>query len=164
MASVRRPSKLGLGSARVGVDGIRAGGFTNQDIDNENEHAKPRIIQPRGSENLKRSTRDKDGRQKYALRRRNNCSALEARLNARAGTSLSIALRLPCPLSRVSVKNMSKLDTGTSLSVSGASRCHFYYVPRRSKVRLGRQIRSEKDILFQSARNREFVRDANTGT
>ena len=57
-------------------------------------HAKPRGIQPRESENSERSTRGKDGRQKSALRK--NCSAPEARLNARAGTSLSIA---PLPTS-----------------------------------------------------------------
>ena len=53
------------------------------------------------------------------------CSAAGARLNARTGTSLSIALLLPCPLLPVPGGNLFKIDAGTSLSVSGASRCHF---------------------------------------
>ena len=67
-------------------------------------------------------------------------SAPEARLNARTGTSLSIALLLPCPLLPVPGGNLSNLDAGTSLSVSGASWCHFPGHALHEKGLQGRSI------------------------
>ena len=166
---------MGLGPARVGLGGaaresvfrssVRA--VSRIEASRTETHAKPREIQPRESENSERSTRGKDGRQKSALRRQKYCSAPEARLNARAGASLSIALLLPCPLLPVPGGNLSKLDAGTSLSVSGASRCHFQ-LPRRPEVRIWRKIRSERDVLFgaratgKSCATRLPARDSST--
>ena len=130
----RRRDKMGLGPTREGVGDaaresilrFRVQAVLRIEISiTETDTLSGGESKPQESENSKQSTRGKDGRLKSALRRQKNCSAPKARPNARAGTSLSITLLLPCPLLSVLGGNLSKLDAGTSLSVSGASRCHF---------------------------------------
>ena len=73
----------------------------------------------------------------------------ESRGNACAGTCKIIALLLPCPLLPVSGGNLSKLDAGSSKSVSGVTRCHFK-LPRRPEMRSWRKIRSERGVRLQA--------------
>ena len=76
-----------------------------------------------------REFRTEHPRRKWATKIRTEMAKVrnvpESRGNARAGTSKIIALPLPCPLLPVPGGNLSKLDSGSSQSVSGASRCHF---------------------------------------
>ena len=67
---------------------------------------------------------------------------------------LSIALLLPCPLLPVPGGNLSKLDAGTSLSVSGASRCHF---PGHALHEKGLQRQKGVGTLVSSQERRAFA-------
>ena len=114
----------------------------------------------RGSQNSELSTRGKDGRRKSALRRQKNCSAPEARLNARAGTSLSIALLLPYLLLPVPGGNLSKLERNFSERLWCVAVSFLKTTAPGSADLAQNSVRKGRPV--QGARNREFVRDAIT--
>ena len=89
----------------------------------------------------------------------------ESRGNARDGTSKIIALLLPCPLLPVPGGNLSKLDAGSSQSVSGVPRSAVSFLITtapgntdlaQNPIRKGRSV--------PGARNREILHATITGT
>ena len=125
---------MGLGPAGVGV-----GGAARENVFRSSVRAVSRIEVSRpetdtpsreesdrgGQRTQNEAPAEKTGDQKSAPRWQNYCSAPESRGNARAGASKSIALLLPCPLLPVPSRSSSKLDAGSSLSISRATRYHF---------------------------------------
>ena len=71
----------------------------------------------------------------------------------------ALHLRFSCRVlfSLVPGGNASKIHPGTSLSVSGASRCYFK-LPRRPEMRICCKTGSEKDVRFGGAQPKFSVR------